>query len=194
MKIVAYLVGSEPRWLTCTQPTDIRKLPYLAWVKIRARLLKPFISEWWTDAEYLIPFIKAFYPKAKTRVVKDELKYTVKYRKWVHPIFCVMYYYPANEYNKNYCRWVYGKDIIENLIRLFPDFYWIRIDGTNDLSKVFPMVDAYIRPNRHDGTPRLIEECKIQEIPYLHTQHDPDTRDFINFLTEQYENYNKKSC
>jgi len=187
MKIVAYIVGSEARWMVKTFPTDFRKIPYITFVKVRAWLCKPFIQEYWTDSEYLLKFIYQFKPNAKTRVVIDELKYTEKCRKKKHTGFNVLYYYPKKEYNKTYCRWVYGKDIIDRLISLHPEYNWVRIDGSQDLSKEFPLIDVYIRPNRHDGTSRLVQECTIQNIPVLHTQCNPQLEDFDNFLRQHYE-------
>lgn len=187
MKIIAYIVGSEARWLIKTFPTDLRKIPYITFVKIRAWLLRPIIQEYWVDNEYLLEFIYKFKRNAKTRIVKDEIKYPVKFPKIKHRGFMAMYYYPKNEYNRTYCRWVYGKDLIESLIEKFPYFYWIRIDGTLDLPKIFPWVDVYIRPNRHDGSPRLIRECEIQNIPYYHSQCNPNIKEIVEFLIEQYE-------
>ena len=187
MKIISYYVGSQARWLIKTFPTDLRKIPYITFIKLRAWLLKPFISEYWVDSEYLIPFILRFAPKAKTRVIKDVIKYQKKYPKEEHSGFSVLYYYPKNEYNKKYCRWVYGKDIIDYLIGEFPQFTWIHIDGTQELSGIFPLVDVYIRPNRHDGSPRLVMECEIQNIPYYHSQCNPDITEIINFLKWQHE-------
>ena len=187
MKLISYIVGSEARWLTKTFPTDKRKIPYLLFVKLRAWLLRPFVQEYWVDSEYLVPFIKKFKKDAKTRVVTDTIKYSTKYPKIKHIGFNVMYYYPKNEYNKKYCQWVYGKDIIDRLINLHPEYSWVRIDGTQDLSKEFPLVDVYIRPNRHDGTSRLVQECTIQEIPVLYTQCNPQLEDFDNFLRQHYE-------
>ena len=187
MKLVSYIVGSEARWLTETFPTDKRKIPYLLFVKLRAWILSPFIQEYWVDSDYLVQFIHKFKKNAKTRVVADTIKYSTKYPKIKHDGFNVMYYYPKNEYNKIYCQWVYGKDIIDRLISLHPEYNWVKIDGSQDLSKEFPLIDVYIRPNRHDGASRLVQECTIQNIPVLHTQCNPQLEDFDNFLRQHYE-------
>ena len=187
MKRIAYIVGSEARWLTETFPTDKRKIPYLLFVRLRAWLLRPFIQEYWTDANHLVPFLYKFNPNAKIRVVPDSIKYVTKYPKQYHKGFNVMYYYPHNEYNKTYCRWCYSKDILDQLVKLFPEFNWILVDGRQDMVNIFPYVDAYVRPNRHDGASRLVQECVIQEIPVMHTHCDPQIEDFVKFLTDQYK-------
>jgi hypothetical protein len=146
MKIISYYVGSQARWLVKTFPTDIKKIPYITFIKIRAWLLRLFIQEYWVDSEYLIPFIKKFNPSAKTRVVEDEIKYNTRLLKTAHNQFTVMYYYPKNEYNKSYVYWVYGMDIIERLIVMFPEFNWVKVDGTQNLTEIFPAIDVYLGP------------------------------------------------
>jgi hypothetical protein len=54
MKIISYYVGSQARWLVKTFPTDLKKIPYITFIKIRAWLLRPFIQEYWVDGEYLV--------------------------------------------------------------------------------------------------------------------------------------------
>ena len=189
MKIIAYLVGSEVRWLVKTFPSDMRKVPYITWVKVRAWLLRPFVSEWWVDAEHLVDLVRQHNPKAKTRVVVDELKYPKSFPKEKHEGFNVLYYYPAKEYNKSYCRWVYGQDIVCCLIRWLSEVNFICVDGTQDMSKVYPIVDAYIRPNRGDGTPRIVKECEINDIPYLWTHENPQTQDFYEFIKTEYDKW-----
>jgi len=186
MKIIAYYTGSDARWLIHTFPTDIRKIPYILFVRLRAYLMKPFVSEYWVDHNYLRYFIFHFNPKAKMRVVPDTLLHIEKYPKRKHLTKNVMYYYPANEYNKTYCRWCYGKDIIDTLKSEFTDFNWIRVDGKLDMKKVFPVIDFYIRPNRHDGASRLVQECEIQGIPYYHSHHDPDIDEIRTMLKEKF--------
>ena len=42
------------------------------------------------------------------------------------------------------------------------------------MEEVFPIIDLYIHPNRHDGYSRLIRECDIQNIPYYWTHENPN--------------------
>ena len=189
MKIISYYVGSQARWLVKTFPTDIKKIPYITFVKIRAWLLRPLIQEYWVDGEYLVGFIKEFKRGAKTRVVTDKVKYTKSIEKVKHDRFTVMYYYPKKRYNKKYVYWVYGQDIIQKLIDTYPDFNWVCVDGSADMGKIVPFVDVYIRPNRHDGSPRLIMECETWGIPYYHSTHNPDMGELSRFLVTEFEKF-----
>ncbi len=78
----------------------------------------------------------------------------------------VAYYYPGDRGNKKFKQWVYGKDIIDQIISMFPGVNWIQLDGTKDICEIYPILDGYIRPNRHDGFPLIIIECLILNIPY----------------------------
>ena len=192
MKIITYIVGSQARWLVKTFPTDIRKIPYITWVKVRAWLLRPFIQEYWVDNAYLLQFVLSFKPTAKTRVISVPMDIRV-YPKEPHPYFTILYYYPKREYNRKYCRWVYGKDIIEALANhYYPEFMWVGVDGTKDMSRIMPFVDVYLRPNRHDGTPRLVEECWANGIPYYWSNSEPDMEAIFQFIQFHYEQFKAK--
>jgi hypothetical protein len=54
---------------------------------------------------------------------------------------------------------------------------FIKVDGSQDMSKIYPITDFYLRPNRHDGSSRMIRECEINEIPYYHSTKKPDIFD-----------------
>jgi len=83
-----------------------------------------------------------------------------------HEGFNVAYHYPGDRGGRVFKRWLYGMDIIEQLIKQFPKYNWIELDGTMDMMKIYPILDAYIRPTRHDGMPRIILECQQLNIPY----------------------------
>jgi hypothetical protein len=58
-------------------------------------------------------------------------------------------------------------DIIEQIIPLFPNINWISLNGAANMCEIYPTLDGYIRPNRHDGFPRIIVECMALGIPYF---------------------------
>ena len=181
MRIIAYYTGSDARWLTETQPTDARKIPYILAARLRAWLLRPLVREYWVDDEYLAGWIRKFKPDAKTRVVRDELWYPTKMKQVPHKGINVAYYMPRRA-NRKYAEWCYGKDVVDRCIRLFPEFNWMRLDGNANMEYVYPYLDFYVRPNRHDGASRLVQECRLNDIPVYHTQHDPDFGTLLDTL------------
>ena len=78
----------------------------------------------------------------------------------------IAYYYPGDRGNRKFKRHTYGLDIIEQIISMFPQVNWIHLDGKKNICVVYPILDAYIRPSRHDGLPRIILECLALDIPY----------------------------
>ena len=89
-------------------------------------------------------------------------------------------------------RWKYGVDLIEKLMLLFYDVNWIRLDGTLDMKEVYPYLDGYIRPSRHDGRPRLVIECQIQGIPYYYSEDgNPDLEEMSNFVERVIDGKNR---
>lgn len=180
MQILASFTGSDARWLVCTHPTDLRKVPYIWLHRLRCWLLKWVVSEYVIPHEYLANFIRLFDPRARFRVVPSTLRYTEVLPKVPHKEFNIMYYYPEREYNKRYCRWCYGADVVEQIVRHYnyhPHVRFIRVDGSKDLTKIFPYVDFYLRPNRHDGDARLKRECELQGIPVYWSQCNPSLYD-----------------
>lgn len=191
MKLIAYYSGSDARWLTCLQPTDIRKIPYILATRVRAWILKWFVDEYLIPDKYLSVFIKQIDKKAKFRIEPSVLKYNTKVPKKHHKGFNILYYYPKNEYNKKYCQWCYGIDVIAKLKEHYGSkVNWVRVDGTYDLNTIFPIIDFYVRPNRHDGDGRLGRECKIQDIPTYWSQSNPILKDIITMI-DKHINMNK---
>jgi len=92
-------------------------------------------------------------------------------RKKPHKGFNVLYYrpYPNRGFfgpNQKLKDWLYGYDIIQAIKPKLPFVNWIEVRGDSDMRKIYPVVDLYIRPNRHDGMPRMVLECIRYKIPY----------------------------
>ena len=110
----------------------------------------------------------------------------------------IAYYWPGGRGNGKFRRWVYGKDIIDQVKTYFPirsimgeiKINWIELNGCQDVCEIYPTLDAYIRPNRHDGMPRMILECEALKIPYYWDPNFKPTAeavyDFINRLDSLY--------
>lgn len=95
-----------------------------------------------------------------------------------HDTINVAYYHPRND---EYSRWVYGIDIIEKVIADSDEtiFNFIKLDGRRAMSQVYPILDAYIRPTRHDGWPRMIHECQMNNIPFYWSMESLPTNKFV---------------
>ena len=96
------------------------------------------------------------------------------YGKKKHDGFNILLYMPASK-NKEFTHWLYGYDIYETLRdALGSRVNWIIVDGSQDMSGIYPIVDFYFRPNRHDGWPYMVQECIKNNIPYYWSKSDPD--------------------
>lgn len=105
--------------------------------------------------------------KISVKIDKGICNYCLKpCTKKPHTGFNVAYYYPGDGGNVKYKRWVYGMDIIDELIKKYPNLNWIHLDGNKDMCEIYPVLDAYIRPSKHDGFPRIVLECVYHNIPY----------------------------
>jgi len=100
-----------------------------------------------------------------------------------HDGFNILYYYPGDRGNPKFKRWVYGFDIYLDLSKRIKGVNWIVVDGSYDMREVYPIIDYYIRPSRHDGDPRMIKECQHYGIPYYWSKtFEPNTEDIIKHL------------
>jgi len=138
--------------------------------RILWRLLEPLIDQHSVVhprlSKYLIKFGISD-DKISIKMDKGNCDYCIKpCKKIKHEGINIAFYYPGDRGNRKFKRWVYGMDVIEELIRIFPKINWIHLDGTKDMCRIYPTLDAYIRPSRHDGMPRMILECQILNIPY----------------------------
>ena len=69
---------------------------------------------------------------------------------------------------------------------------WIRVDGKQDMAKIYPIVDFYLRPNRHDGNPYMIKECEANNIPYYWSKENPNIIDAYEAIMMAYDSYKNK--
>lgn len=97
-----------------------------------------------------------------------------------HEGFNVLVYNPKRSL---FDKWLYGDDIIRWLQNEFLQVNWIEVDGSKDMSEIYPIVDAYIRPTRHDGDPLMVQECELWKIPvWWSSDGKPEYHDIENWL------------
>ncbi len=174
MKLISYYSGTDSLILVEFPPTKPYKYLYMIACRIRAKLLDLIVDEYQVDHEALIKDLRRFGIKGRIKVVSDPVQYTEPLRKKKHQGFNILFYYPGDRGNSKLWRWIYGYDIYLELKFQLPDVNFVVVNGKQDMNKVFPIIDFYLRPNRHDGASRLRQECDIQKIPYYWTQREPD--------------------
>jgi len=147
------------------------KWVYMFFYKIFVRIMDFFVEEHYVVSEHL----KSELPKLrkKVSVLVDPPKYTRRYRRRKHEGFNVLYY-RARGNNQKFTDWIYGYDIYLVIKEMYEDLNFIEVDGTQDMAEIYPITDFYLRPNRHDGKPRMVIECEISKIPYYHSISNPD--------------------
>ncbi len=146
--------------------------------RIKMRLLDFFIFQHWVVHPRLIADLqKSKLDLNKLAVAIHPAKYQENVHKISHSGFNILYYDPGGG---EYERWKYGIDIIEKIKKSIINVNWIKIDGKQNLRTIYPIVDLYIRPSRHDGAPRILLECALNRIPAIYSEDgQPDADDFI---------------
>lgn len=167
-----------------------KKLYWMAF-RVLVRLLDVFVECHYADAENIADNLRKFGLNKPIEVKRDHIKHTEKFPKVSHEGFNVIYYAPKSTMEKEFVEWLYGLDVIDKVKRYFKfyntDINFIELNGSADMSELFPAVDMYIRPNRHDGASRLRQECEIQEIPYYWTNSNPSVQDAIKAIEDEYK-------
>ena len=102
----------------------------------------------------------------------------------------ILYYYPGDRGNRYFKRWVYGFDLYQKLLWSFRDVKFKVVNGSQDMTEVYPIIDGYIRPNRHDGEPRMVMECEMLGIPCCVTSNYRLLYNFIKDIDESIRNNN----
>jgi hypothetical protein len=166
--------------------------------RIVMKLIEPLTSEHWIVHERLRKHLLSFgIADKKIKVVVDPPLYPDPIAKIKHDYFTVLFYCPPGTDNK-FTSWKYGLDVyMDALEQLELDssypIKFIQVDGTEDMKDIYAITDCYVRPSRHDGEPRMILECKINNIPYYYSEDGkPDADDLIKFIEEQYERQRKR--
>lgn len=196
MKLICWWLGTDSLTLWFNPPTS-NKLWHikLFFYRIKWKILHKLFDQHWIDNERLRKnLIKFGIDSRKIQVVNDDVKYPVKIEKKAHKGFNILYYIPGKPANLGgikFLNWLYGFDIYEKLTRYFAgnsNINFIVVTGKMDMNDIYPIIDLYIRPTRHDGNGRMLEECKINDIPYLHSENgNPEVNQFIETIINHYE-------
>jgi len=163
------------------------KKPYWIIFRIVARLIDLVCQEHYADSELVASELRVFGMRKKVSVFRDRVQHSDRYPKVEHEGFNILYYYPEGVMESKFLDWLYGRDIIERIKHHFPYCSFIEVNGCQDMSSLYPIVDFYLRPNRHDGSSRMIQECEIQNIPYYHSLTSPNFDVIIKQIKNFYE-------
>jgi hypothetical protein len=112
-------------------------------------------------------------------------------QKTIHSTFNILYY----KINKTRMQqWLYGYDIylqIKKYYRNEIDINFIEVDGSFHMGNIYPITDLYIRPNRHDGNPRMKREAETYGISTICTLENPDINYFLEHISLKYKLWRK---
>ena len=184
--------GSDAYMMIDISKRKLRKRPYWMIIRLIVKFLDyANIEGHLTNAEWIREELKQFGLKRPIDIMLTPLKYNTPFKKIAHEGINVLYYKPPRKEIK-WRDWLYGIDFIEKLKEEYKGkVNFIEVDQSYDMQNIFPIVDLYIRPNRHDGYSRLIRECQIQKIPYYWSHKDPDYNKMKQTLNEIIENNRK---
>jgi len=185
-----FWTGTDSLMLVDYSMRKFSKRPYWFVFRILIRIIENFIEGHYCDAENIADNLKKFGVKKQIKVFKDKVWYENKYKKKTHEGFNIIYYNPKGR-DKQFMIWLYGLDLIEQAKEKFPLINFMELDGTKDMSLIYPVTDFLLRPNRHDGSSRMRQECEIQDIPYYWTQKNPNINDIIKSIQNELDNKQK---
>lgn len=170
-----FWTGTDALMMIDISKRRLRKRPFWLVMRIIIKFLDlVHVEGHITNAPWIKEELKQFGLKRPIDIMLTPIKHTSAYPKQEHDGLNVLYYKPPRT-DVRWRDWLYGIDLIEMLINEYGEkINFIEVDQTQNMEDVFPIIDLYIRPNRHDGYSRLIRECDIQNIPYYWSYKNPD--------------------
>lgn len=171
-------------------PTKWTKYFYMLGYTIFIKICDYFVEGFYVVSEHLIDELKPLKLKKPISVLIDPPLYTQRFEKKPHEGFNILYY-RGKRGNQPFLDWVYGWDVINNVLLRFSKLYHmgnlniIQVNGNANMEEIYPIVDVMVRCNRHDGCPRMVMECEKNNIPYYWSKENPNEEDIINFIKDE---------
>lgn len=168
-KVIRFWVGTDVLLLHKFPPGRGRLS--IIFHRIKAFLLGYVVESNFMDGNGLLAEIgEVKWLRLKNLEVKIWCDSHEKYEKQITNEIIVAFYQPNNSV---FSRWKYGIDFIENVQKdvneKFPNkITWMKLDGSKNMRSVYPVLSAYLRPSRHDGTPRINLACELNDIPVIY--------------------------
>lgn len=128
-------------------------------------------------------------PKKITTVEDEPLNLPgIQRAKPTKSILIAYYKYPKQK-NKKFKDWVYGLDIIEEAMKheYSKKVIFYPLNGKQNMRYIYPVIDLFLRPNRHDAIPpRTVRECRQVGIPiYWDPNFTPSARGVVQWIEDQ---------
>lgn len=163
-------------------PKELTWKDYIYAIKLRifARFCDKFAVMHYCCGKLPMSNLRKFGMKKPLVDFKTPLDQSLKVDKIPHTAFNILYYFPERTKLRE---WIYGWNIFEEVRYYFEDddrIQFIIVDGSDDMKEIYPYIDLMIRPNRHDGYPRMVAECEMNDIPYYWSNENPKLLDIID--------------
>lgn len=185
MKKICWWRGTDALTLIKNPPGNKIWYIKLFFYRLKWKYLKGWFDEHWVNHIRLIRYLRMFGFKGEIQLKHNEPWYNKVYCKIEHKEFNVLYYCSAKPINiggMKYIHWLYGWDIF-TILQQLSGVKFIHVSGSHKMGEVYPLIDLYIRPTRHDGYPRMIKECLINNIPYYWSENGkPDIKKISNII------------
>ena len=183
--MILYFTGSDVLLLN-EYPKQLSKRKHLyIWLyRMFVRMSSFCVEGIAVTDEHLINELQLFGFNKEITVVHSNVLHKQKYCRFPHKGFNVFYYCPGGS-DQRWNKWVYGHDIFCKVRDHYKDdqrVNFIRSWGQFDMTATFPITDFMLRPNRHDGDARMIQEAIIQGIPYYWSYENPDFDEIIKAI------------
>lgn len=185
-------------------PTKKLKIPYFYGCTLFAKIADLFVEGHYVVSEHMIERLKPLKLRKSIKVLADPPKSFKRAIKKPHKGFNILYYRPKTN-NQPFVDWCYGYDVVLKIIERIEEIDehgggWasvgaddlkkagaairvIEVDGSSDMSEMYPYIDFCVRPNRSDGNPRMIMECEQFGIPYYWSKENPDIEDILTKIS-----------
>lgn len=184
-------------------PTKITKYLYFLGMTVFAKIADKFVEGHYVVSEHLINELKPLKLRKKIKILADPPTSFTNFVRKPHNGFNILYYRPIRS-NQKFIDWVYGYDVVQKIFSLVkcayfetskfgtdlkdlqktleyfnPETVIIEVHGNCDMKHIYPYIDFVVRPNRHDGNPRMIMECEQLGIPYYWSKENPDIDEIV---------------
>ncbi len=182
-EIVRWWIGTDALMLEYFPP-GIPKGVVLYW-RLKCWITQLYISEHWYGCDEVKKNLKYFYKSVLLHYEPYPDIYPLPIEK--KPLV-VLIHDPSKAHKyEEYGRWKFGIDIIDQVKKRTGKWcYFMTVDNSQDMNIIFPLVDCCLLPKRLKGEPRLVSECRINNIPvYYDTVASVDS--CANFLKKQLE-------
>ena len=192
MKKICWWIGTDSLILTQYPPGLILWKIKIFFYRIKWFFLHRLFDEHWIVSDRLRKELTDFgIDNRKISVHIDPPKKHIRVEKKWHEGFNVLYYLPHTSIaGMGYIRWVYGADVVRDVVFRFihnPNIHFIQVSGSSDMELMYPYIDCYIRPSRHDGCPRMVIECRQNNIPYYYSESgNPNVDDIVKLINDEY--------